>query len=87
MITQKGERMNNLKPCPFCGNTDLKISVELTPDSYDYWHPDYPHMIKTDTMRIVTVSCKCGCSFETEDVGNRKWFEAWNRRVGDEISN
>ena len=68
-------------PCPFCGRTALTISVELTPDIYEYAHVNYPHLIKRDNLKIVTITCRCGCNFKTEDVGNQTWIKAWNRRA------
>ena len=58
--------MEELKPCPFCGSTDIYIVCSITQ------YRDY-YTIETD--------CECPFTFGgTEYDTEQKLIEAWNRR-------
>ena len=62
--------MNDLKPCPFCGEDDVKRSRHMTRDEPENW--DY-----------YTVSCRtpeCGAS--VSDLSEKGVTSIWNRRDG-----
>ena len=67
--------MNNLKPCPFCGGTNLNI------EGKDIWGPnDLPYNPK-HIFRIKCSALEGGCGatngyYRTEEGA----IEAWNRR-------
>ena len=80
--------MTELKPCPFCGGTKLKIDSKKSNNTK--WEDGirYSH-------HVVTVRCnRCftrgpvagvflrGTSYHAVDAGKDKAIEAWNRRVG-----
>ena len=75
---QKGEPMNELKPCPFCGSTDI----------YETYSEEY---LGTKNPEIFCNTCKSIFSVEDdspymncdEDFKYRKekTREAWNRRA------
>ena len=76
----RGDRMTELKPCPFCGN---KM------DGY----PDYTITFKRDKKKvygvyheICTLHCnRCTCTIRqagaTMDEAERNAYNAWNRRA------
>ena len=65
----RGEDMKvELKPCPFCGGTDIE-SYEVNPGWTDpYWRIGCPD---------------CGVWFEIAGWKEQDAAEAWNRRAGD----
>lgn len=61
--------MAELKPCPFCGNTDIYLdgSDNLPPDDHPYWY---------------VICSECGASV-FGNVDPEVAAEAWNRRAND----
>ena len=68
--------MEELKPCPFCGNKNPSLERQAwnvpTDDGGDLW---------VDMWRVVCIQCAASsCSYKTADLA----IEAWNRRASDE---
>ena len=53
-----------LKPCPFCGRTDVVMC----------------DMLHSDRRTIYVVSCKCGCEAPKDSVSKQGAARIWNRR-------
>jgi Lar family restriction alleviation protein len=74
-VEQKGEPMNELKPCPFCGTPYPYITFE--------------HGYIDDSAVVFCNHCKISVKLEENDqegynaTTKRKAIEAWNRRVGE----
>lgn len=65
--------MSELKPCPFCGSEDIKIS----PPCNDAPEGD----LSLDCWDVTCRYCGCSSPFAaTED----EMFERWNKRIVDE---
>ena len=60
--------MEELKPCPFCGSKDLKISAQEAQEGGN----------------VLFVHCKhcdaCGPAFEATLEGGEEAINAWNKR-------
>lgn len=76
--------MNDLKPCPFCGNTEIFVGsvaeIELT-DEYD---PNYDLYNSQYQVVCDYKAGGCGASsgyMESKDAAR----EAWNRRADDAV--
>lgn len=63
----KGETVNRLKPCPFCGNT-VKITQE---DCYGYHLPDEEHIVCCDFCGLQFGFAKC--------LNKHEIVSAWNK--------
>ena len=76
--------MEKLKPCPFCGmpSNKLTITTELTGENVIGHMERYPYFPMERNFTIVTVSCRCGCSFRKKVLYQNEIIEAWNRRAG-----
>lgn len=63
--------MNEPKPCPFCGSTDISYTVVAAAFGYEYV------TVKCDACgcRLPSVACKPGAIFDP--------YREWNRRSGD----
>lgn len=75
--------MPELKPCPFCGGTNLKINIERT---YEYvGETRCSAIVKCVNCRakgpVVRINMKYGQPHERE-ICEETAAEAWNRRVG-----
>lgn len=78
---------NELKPCPFCGGTDLELK-DYTDRMYGFW--DYKIKCKTcraymDSPSTATVEfgnkmLKQTRNDETKAKAKRELISAWNRR-------
>ncbi len=60
-----------LKPCPFCGGTDIEI---YSYDPYDGY--------QGNLTRWCAVCTSCGCEYDKEE--KSAVIEAWNRRADNE---
>lgn len=75
---------NELKPCPFCGGTDIRLSIKRT--EYPYWYSAlYCRSCNCYGARTRVTVLKKGWISRVEiersaDV-RHKAIEAWNRRV------
>ena len=83
-ITQKGEAMSDLKPCPLCGGKAF-ISHDII-DGYDFgWSVgcsracinDCIHKLNEDEFIKARITIHCLASKEEA-------IKTWNRRVDDE---
>lgn len=87
-------RVTELKPCPFCGGTKLKIERKST--LYGYNGCDERCERHTYSVRCNVCKCRGGAvggyvalryvenanpKLTTDDVLQSKAIEAWNRRV------
>ncbi len=81
--------MTDLKPCPFCGSTDVKIFKAADPGYFaepESWHYPLP-----DLSTMVCVMCRCGAGFFefstklANETREKKIKDAlaneWNRRT------
>ena len=68
----------NLKPCPFCGESELfAVKAKQHEDRYD----DAPKWTATVTCcRCLAEACNHGFDW-TEDEAIEKAIKAWNRRA------
>ena len=75
----KDIRDYGLKPCPFCGSTDL--SVFSVP--YDVL-PSSEYLLPPSRMAFfnVKIQCRCGLIFEQTCVSSDEFIKAWNTRGG-----
>lgn len=58
-----------LKPCPFCGSTNLSVVSE-------------PHDFQPSLFFNIDLQCRCGLSFERTCVSSDEFIKAWNTREG-----
>ena len=68
-----------LKPCPFCGSTNLSVISEprnFQPSSAYFLPPS--RMVFFD----IELQCRCGLSFERTCVSWDEFIKAWNTRGG-----
>lgn len=80
--------MDNLKPCPFCGGTDIRFSVKRTGHFERIYHAAmYCNGCHCYGARIHTAPVKNDYSsrIEAENDKTLKYYaaEAWNRRASD----
>lgn len=73
-----------LKPCPFCGSTDL--SVFSTPYNVRPFSAYSLPPSRRDFFDI-KIECRCGCSFERTCVDSDEFIKAWNTRGGKPCGN
>lgn len=79
--TVKEDVPKRLKPCPFCGNTDIEFSLI---------HPQYNGKPNMDYWCYWEINCpECGALMENGRLSDQTWDEAkeeiislWNRREG-----
>lgn len=70
-----------LKPCPFCGSTDLSVfsvPYNVQPASAYFLPPSRRALFD------IKIECRCGLSFERTCVCSDEFIEAWNTRGGSE---
>lgn len=64
--------MDELKPCPKCGDAWIYVSVGDCASGYEYYG--------------YRVNCKCGCAWKTLDAwfpNEEQTIKEWNRRISD----
>ena len=71
--------MAELKPCPFCGGTDIGMN-KRTEDHFVRRSGEFKMQTKSERYQIKCRECPCETyyGFYLEDV-----IEAWNRRAED----
>jgi Lar family restriction alleviation protein len=85
-LTQKQHGNPELKPCPFCGSTSLKIeSKHHGTHYYSGTHSATVRCCKCHA-RGGTASCKVEKGkYHADDETNQRAIEAWNRRAADVV--
>lgn len=80
--------MDELKPCPFCGGTDIRFSVKKTGRFEFYYHAAmYCNQCHCYGARIHTAACRerqNRYDIENDAVLKHYAVEAWNRRADNE---
>ena len=82
--TEKGKTMAEIKPCPFCGGTDIRFSARTTTINYK----------RAYHFAMYCNSCNCygarvlwkhdGKNIDRSEEFMQRAAEAWNRRVNNE---
>lgn len=75
-------------PCPFCGNTKLK--VESKHHGYHYYEGTHSASVRCSKChaRGPTASCKVEKGkYHTDEETNRRAIELWNERINHEENN
>ena len=78
------ERMNELKPCPFCGN---EVNIEKIPLWYGNgrgYSGCYEFKIKCDNCGCTVHQPKTDSVYRSEEKARENAIKAWNRRVNDD---
>ena len=66
---KRGERMTELKPCPFCGSSSVEIMIdEFTPPGKEWW---------------MIVCNKCAAEYRSAFYRKKDVIERWNMRVNE----
>ena len=76
--------MSELKPCPFCGSTSLKI--ESKHNGTHYWTGTRSATVRCNKChaRGGTASCKVEIGkYSADEVTKSQAIDAWNRRAGE----
>ena len=80
--------MSELKPCPFCGNTDIRFSVKTTTIKFKraYHFAMYCPKCNCYGARVLWKhDGKMGrCDIEKNEDFKQKAIKAWNRRADNE---
>lgn len=80
------KRMNELKPCPFCGN---EVNVEKIPLWYGNgrgYSGCYEFKIKCDNCGCTVDQPKNDSIYRSEEKARENAIKAWNRRVKNECT-
>lgn len=79
-----------LKPCPFCGSTDIRYSLKVT-GHFDvryhasmYCNKCHCYGARTVTEQVSDNDYKGRSSIERDETIKQKAIEAWNRRADNE---
>ena len=75
--------MLKLKPCPFCGGTQLFVGTIAEIEMQDEDHPDYLHSSKIYAVVCDYIKGGCGASTGGGAISKEEAIEAWNRRAED----
>ena len=75
--------MPELKPCPFCGGTQLFVGTIAEIEMMDEGHTDY--LLKSQNYAVVCnyIEGGCGASSGGDARSEEEAIEAWNRRAED----
>ena len=83
--------MAELKPCPFCGSTDIRYSLKIT-GRFDvryhasmYCNKCHCYGARTLTESVSHNDYKGRSSIERDETIRQKAVEAWNRRTPQKI--
>ena len=81
--------MAELKPCPFCGGTDIRYSLKITGrweigyHASMYCNKCHCYGARTLTEKVPYRDYKGRTAIERDETIKRKAIEAWNRRAED----
>ena len=75
--------MPELKPCPFCGGTQLFVGTIAEIEMMDEDNPNYLHGKKTYSVVCDYLEGGCGASSGGGARSEEEAIEAWNRRAED----
>lgn len=73
--------MSELKPCPFCGGTNLFIGTIAECEMQDESHPDYQNNSAVYTVVCDYLEGGCGASTGGSARNENEAISLWNRRT------